>query len=679
VSAAAQKRRKPFSRSIFVLDPLISRTLGRYLIQAEIGRGGMARVYRALDTVLQRPVALKVLQPSLSADPEFSRRFEREAITAANVRHPAIVTIYDVGDVDNLRYIAMEYIAGRTLMEMLQERGRLGLPLTIAILEPVAQALDYAHQQGMVHRDIKPHNIMLDMDGRVLLTDFGIAIGQDDRGERLTRTGVFMGTPEYISPEQAQSQPLTGHSDLYSLAVVAYEMLSGCVPFGGGTAQQIMAHAYQSPPPLTSVDGTQPVELNDIFQRALAKDPNQRFVSAGTLLDALRGVARRYGMAAATRDTIAELAQPLVGSAGQATVLMGTPGCNNQPAPATMPPAMVVPVPLAQSANDAAFAPRNMPMGRATPDNMPVGAVPRGGLGRAGGGDRLPPGARLPSRPADNEGGGRLPWAILAISALAIVLTVFAFVQFRNAANNAAPDPSAATILSSTALEEYKTVIVPTPTGTPEGIPNPEPPTPTPTPTNTALPVPTDTPVPPTDTPVPPTDTPVPPTDTPVPPTPTDTLVPPTDTPVPPTDTPVPPTPTPTLTPTPSATVTPGSSDTPPPPPINTDTPTITATSTPTETFTTTATLTTTQTITPTETATPSPVAFSVDADILANIHNQIDGNQEQVSDVAPITPLFPFPDATHAEHWALASAPRRATFVRSTTTTRSVIASAAR
>ena len=178
------------------MTSLIGRRLGRYELRAELGRGGMARVYSALDTLLQRQVAIKVLAAQLSLDEEFVRRFEREATTAANLRHPAIVTIYDVGEQDDLHYIAMELVSGRSLHAIIEERTTLGLGYAVSLLDPVARALDYAHAQGAVHRDIKPHNILIDHDGRVLITDFGIAQTADSDGDRLTRTGVFMGTPE---------------------------------------------------------------------------------------------------------------------------------------------------------------------------------------------------------------------------------------------------------------------------------------------------------------------------------------------------------------------------------------------------------------------------------------------------------------------------------------------------
>jgi len=260
------------------LTHLIGKQLGRYTIQEEIGRGGMARVYRAQDTQLKRTVAIKVLLPQLAVDPEFAERFEREAVTAANLRHSNIVTIYDVGEQDGLRYIAMEYVRGHTLHAIIQERGALGLGYAITIVGPVAAALDYAHRQGAVHRDIKPQNIMIDVDGRVLLTDFGIAQapeGGSGGGERLTRTGIFMGTPEYISPEQASAQRVDGRSDLYSLGIATYEVITGNVPFSGATPQLIVAHAQTPPPPISTQDRDLPPELDQVMS-ALIDDLKDR-------------------------------------------------------------------------------------------------------------------------------------------------------------------------------------------------------------------------------------------------------------------------------------------------------------------------------------------------------------------------------------------------------------------
>ena len=315
---------------------LIGKQLGRFTIQEEIGRGGMARVYRAQDTQLKRTVAIKVLLPQLAVDPEFAQRFERESITAANLRHPNIVTIYDVGEQDGLHYIAMEYVRGHTLHAIIEERGALGLGYAITIIGPVAAALDYAHRQGAVHRDIKPQNIMIDVDGRVLLTDFGIAQapeGGNTGGDRLTRTGIFMGTPEYISPEQASAQRVDGRSDLYSLGIATYEVITGNVPFSGATPQLIVAHAQTLPPPISTQDQDLPPELDQVMARILAKRPDQRFATGAAFMNELRSVARKNGLAVATPRQLAVLV-PSVAPAADSTVARS----REQAAPPPSPP-----------------------------------------------------------------------------------------------------------------------------------------------------------------------------------------------------------------------------------------------------------------------------------------------------------------------------------------------------
>ncbi|HEY3231586.1 MAG TPA: serine/threonine-protein kinase, partial [Roseiflexaceae bacterium] len=389
---------------------LVGQQLGRYLIQEEIGRGGMARVFRALDTQLQRIVALKVLAPQLAIDPEFARRFEREAVTAANLRHPNIVTIFDVGEQNGLRYIAMEYLRGRSLHLILEERGALKLGYAIGIVGPVAAALDYAHSQGAVHRDVKPHNIMIDTDGRVLLTDFGIAQAPEGTGERLTRTGIFMGTPEYISPEQASAQRVDGRSDLYSLGIASYEIITGQVPFSGATPQLIVAHAQNVPPPPSSVDPTQPLELDVVLSRILAKRPEQRFASGAAFVEALRIVARKHGIPTATPAQLASLVLPRDSSAGQETVSLGRGRTPH--APVVVPPPMRPPPsrPRADDPTEAALPP--VPPALGVPGRPPPEPM-RGSFG-----DEEPlvrpvvPARRpLPARPADDGGGARGPWA----------------------------------------------------------------------------------------------------------------------------------------------------------------------------------------------------------------------------------------------------------------------------
>lgn len=281
---------------------------GRYLIQDKIGQGGMAWVYRAVDTLLQRPVALKILGPQLHADSEFVQRFEREAVLVANLRHPAIVRIYDIGKQDQFRYIAMELIDGCTLADLAHQHGPLGLGYVITILEPIAQALAYAHSQKAIHRDIKPQNIMLDSQGRVLLTDFGIAqriLGSET--EKLTQTGTFIGTPEYLAPEQAETRPLDGRCDLYALGVVAYELLTGRVPFIGTVMQLIVAHIQTTPAPPSLIKRDLPMGLDAVLLKALAKNPQDRFANVPEFVAALREVARRNGVPLASIEDLAAL------------------------------------------------------------------------------------------------------------------------------------------------------------------------------------------------------------------------------------------------------------------------------------------------------------------------------------------------------------------------------------
>jgi serine/threonine protein kinase len=281
--------------------------IGRYEVLNELGRGGMSRVYRARDLQLQRIVALKVLAAPLSTDSEYLQRFEREARIAAQLHHPHIVTVYDIGSDDHQHFIAMEYIAGRSVAALLQRFGALPPALVLTVLTAVAAALDTAHRAGAVHRDIKPHNILIDRHGRVILTDFGIAQTAENDSLRLTRTGVFMGTPEYLSPEQAEARRVDGRSDLYGLAVVAYEMLSGRVPFQGATTQLLVAHVQTPPPPLTDVAPQLPAALDAVLARGMAKRPEDRYQSGAELVAALTAALQQAGITAAEPAALAEL------------------------------------------------------------------------------------------------------------------------------------------------------------------------------------------------------------------------------------------------------------------------------------------------------------------------------------------------------------------------------------
>ncbi len=516
---------------------LIGKQLGRYTIQEEIGRGGMARVYRAQDTQLKRIVAIKVLLPQLAVDPEFAQRFEREAVTAANLRHPNIVTIYDVGEQDSLRYIAMEYVRGHTLHTIIKERGALGLGYAITIVGPVAAALDYAHRQGAVHRDIKPQNIMIDVDGRVLLTDFGIAQapeGGSAGGERLTRTGIFMGTPEYISPEQASAQRVDGRSDLYSLGIATYEVITGNVPFSGATPQLIVAHAQTPPPPISTHDQDLPPELDRVMARILAKRPEQRFATGAAFIDELRGVARKNGLAVASLRQLAVLV-PSAASAADSTIArsreQAPPAANPppvaprlgssdptqvgptspRPAAPTMPsrarPAVLPPPATRAAARDeyddeVERAPVAAPRRRAAPEPPDNGSGRRGAMVIGGlfGGLLLVVLFLVINRPFAGAGPNVTPTRPLPSSTLPTIAPSATPTATQTPAPSAAPtalpiEPTAAPTAPPTAEPVAPIVPPPPDTSTPEP---PPPDTPTPPPTVAPVETPSLTPEPPT-------------------------------------------------------------------------------------------------------------------------------------------------------------------------------------
>ncbi len=271
---------------------LIGTTLGQYQILDELGRGGMSVVYKAWQPSLRRYVALKVLQPHLTNDWEFVQRFQQEAIVAANLRHPNIVTIYEVAQQDRQLFIAMEFVEGRSLEAMIKQEGALTLPRTVALLRQVAAALDYAHERRFVHRDIKPANIMVTPDERVVITDFGIAKAMEGSGAtaRITQAGSVLGTIEYMAPEQIQGQPPDYRADLYSLGIVAYEMLTGRIPFDSPTTASLLyAQVNLLPPDVRQLAPALPPSVAQALARMLAKSPADRFPSAGAFVEALSG------------------------------------------------------------------------------------------------------------------------------------------------------------------------------------------------------------------------------------------------------------------------------------------------------------------------------------------------------------------------------------------------------
>lgn len=214
--------------------------LGKYRIVTKLGRGAFATVYRALDTSLDREVALKILHPPLLTDPAFIARFKREARAMANLNHPHIATVYEIGEAETRVYIAMELARDGNLDEALEAEGRFSWTKTLTLLRPVCEALDYAHSRGVVHRDLKPSNILLDEDGGVLLTDFGFARLMGDSSVSLSLSGGIIGTPAYIAPEVWELDAANAPADIYALGCIVYELLTGEVLFAGKTPMQVM-------------------------------------------------------------------------------------------------------------------------------------------------------------------------------------------------------------------------------------------------------------------------------------------------------------------------------------------------------------------------------------------------------------------------------------------------------
>jgi serine/threonine-protein kinase len=270
-------------------DRLVTAIGNRYELESEIGRGGMSVVYRARDLRLNRPVAIKVLPPELAYDPAVRTRFTREAQTSALLSHAHIVPIYDVGEGEGVAYFVMALVTGGSLAALLAHEPRQPIDEARRLLCEIADALAYAHLRGVIHRDIKPDNILLDGEtGRAMVTDFGIARAIES-GTRLTVTGLAVGTPTYMSPEQAVGdREIDGRSDIYSLGVLAYQMLTGRVPFtAGNSVALLLKHVNEQPRPIAELRPETPKGLRDTIERALTKSPEDRWPTAATLRDAL--------------------------------------------------------------------------------------------------------------------------------------------------------------------------------------------------------------------------------------------------------------------------------------------------------------------------------------------------------------------------------------------------------
>jgi beta-lactam-binding protein with PASTA domain/predicted Ser/Thr protein kinase len=268
-------------------DRLASRTVvdGRYRVLERIGSGGMADVYCAEDIQLGRNVALKVMHSRFAEDPEFVERFRREARNAAGLNHQNVVSVYDRGEWDGNYYIAMEFLDGRTLKQIVQQNGPLAPEDAIDLTVQVLRAARFAHRRGVIHRDIKPHNVIVDEEGRAKVTDFGIArAGASD----MTQTGSILGTAQYLSPEQAQGHAVDATSDLYSVGIMLYELLTGRVPFDGESAVSIaLKQVNERPVPPSALNRAVTPELEAVVLRALEKDPARRFPDADAFIAAL--------------------------------------------------------------------------------------------------------------------------------------------------------------------------------------------------------------------------------------------------------------------------------------------------------------------------------------------------------------------------------------------------------
>jgi predicted Ser/Thr protein kinase len=274
-------------------DELLARVrrifAGEYDVERELARGGMAIVYRATETALGRPIALKVLRPDIGLSQAAAERFKREAQTVGSLDHPNIIPVYRIGQVGGIFHIAMKFVEGRSLDIILETQGALPVPVTLTVLREAARGLAYANARGIVHRDVKGANILIDSDGRVVVSDFGVALRASD--VTLTAAGTLIGTPAYMSPEQCSGRRAGPQSDQYSLAVVGFQMLAGSTPFHSETLAGIIQHHFFTPPPdLRLARQDIPAGLVEIITRALHKDAGKRFGSTGEMLAALEAI-----------------------------------------------------------------------------------------------------------------------------------------------------------------------------------------------------------------------------------------------------------------------------------------------------------------------------------------------------------------------------------------------------
>ena len=377
---------------------------GRYRVISRVGSGGMAEVYCAEDTQLGRRVAVKLLHERFAQDEEFVERFRREASSAASLSHANIVNVYDRGQWGGTYYIAMEYLDGRSLDSIVREEAPLAPARAIELTEQVLRAARFAHRHGVVHRDLKPHNVIIDEEGRVKVTDFGIARAG---ASEITQTGSIMGTARYLSPEQAQGHTVSPRSDLYAIGIMLYELLTGTVPFEGDSVVAIaLRHLSEPPRPPSSLVPTVSANLDAIVMRALAKRPEARFSDADEFLAALEGERER--LRAEDGSHTASLAPVVI-----------TPSTAYPPHPATYTTQAIGPIGPVTGAYGTAPA---------YWDPNTTGIIPPGAI-------LLPPGRR--------DRGPTWPWALLGVivAAAAIAALIFVLVDKNRSAGTSLSVP----------------------------------------------------------------------------------------------------------------------------------------------------------------------------------------------------------------------------------------------
>jgi eukaryotic-like serine/threonine-protein kinase len=303
----------------------------RYRLERKIGSGGMADVYLAVDESLGRQVAIKILSDRYASDAGFVERFRREASAAASLNHPNIVSVYDRGEAEGTYYIAMEFLDGPTLKDEITRRAPLPEAEAIGYATQALDALDFAHRRGVIHRDVKPHNMVMNEDGRLKVTDFGIA--RAGNAQQMTEVGSIVGTAQYLSPEQARGHSVGPQSDIYSMGIVLYEMLTGELPFTGGSAVEIaMKQVSDTPPPLHEQNRLVSPAMEQVVMRALAKDPALRYPSARAMADELRRVGRGGAASSETVQATRVISAAEAARAESATNVL-------RPAPPAEPPA----------------------------------------------------------------------------------------------------------------------------------------------------------------------------------------------------------------------------------------------------------------------------------------------------------------------------------------------------